>query len=45
MVDEVPSARLVLYADRWLQQPATLAALPMASNSVDVVVRGDSHYR
>lgn len=47
VVYEVPSARFVLYADRRLQQPATLAALRAAFglDAATVVVRGDPHYR
>ncbi|WP_455957510.1 hypothetical protein [Methylorubrum aminovorans] len=43
----MPSARFVLYADRWLQQPVTLAALRTAFglDAATVVVCGDPHYR
>ena len=47
VVYEVPSARFVLYADRRLHQPATLAALRtlFGLDAAAVVVRGDPHYR
>lgn len=47
VVHEVPRRQFVLYADRRLQQPATLAALRTAFglDAAAVVVRGDPHYR
>ncbi len=47
IVYETPARRLVLYADRRLQQVAMINALKTAFglNQADVVVRGDSHYR
>ncbi|MCJ2007957.1 hypothetical protein [Methylobacterium sp. J-092] len=47
VVYEVPSARFVLYADRRLQQLATLTALRTAFglDAATVIVRGDPHYR
>jgi len=47
IVHEVPSNRFVLYADRRIQQPETIAALTKAFHlqGHSVVVMSDAHYR
>lgn len=47
IVHEVPSNRFVLYADRRIQQPETIAALTKAFHlqGHSVVVMSDTHYR
>ena len=44
---EVPSNRFVLYADRRIQEPETIAALTKAFHlqGHSVVVMSDAHYR
>ncbi len=47
IVHEVPSNRFVLYADRRIQEPETIAALTKAFHlqGHSVVVMSDAHYR